>query len=327
VLGGCPGTTIIPKSIDTKSFGSTTMAACAELVEVHRRAGDCGSVFSVREKFEFGQGALDGTVCACCPEEGMLGDMIHGDLTLEDRDGWSVYRLGGGGGGGGGGDGGGGDGGDASGDGEAAASGGGSSVYPWTIGLTADLGQTEVSLANAELLRTRLQGSGSLVLLAGDLSYADGFYSRWDSYARLMQPLAATVPVMSCGGNHEVGTAEAWVSYNTRYPMPYRSSGSPSNLWWSRAVGPLHLISLSSYAATEAGSLQHAWLVRDLAAVDRAATPWLVVMMHAPWYNSNSGHAGEAELMRRDMEPLLFEAGVDLVLSGQTTLRNNRDAH
>jgi len=146
-----------------------------------------------------------------------------------------------------------------------------------------------VSLANAELLRTRLQGSGSLVLLAGDLSYADGFYSRWDSYARLMQPLAATVPVMSCGGNHEVGTAEAWVSYNTRYPMPYRSSGSPSNLWWSRAVGPLHLISLSSYAATEAGSLQHAWLVRDLAAVDRAATPWLVVMMHAPWYNSNSG--------------------------------------
>ena len=39
------------------------------------------------------------------------------------------------------------------------------------------------------------------------------------------------------------------------------------------------------------------------------------------------GHAGEAELMRRDMEPLLFEAGVDLVLSGQTTLRNNRDAH
>ena len=50
---------------------------------------------------------------------------------------------GGGGGGaaaGGGGDGGG-DGGDTSGDGEAAASGGGSSVYPWTIGLTADLGQ------------------------------------------------------------------------------------------------------------------------------------------------------------------------------------------
>ena len=41
----------------------------------------------------------------------------------------------------------------------------------------------------------------------------------------------------------------------------------------------------------QAGSLQHAWLRRDLAAIDRAATPWVIVMMHAPWYNSNSGDA------------------------------------
>jgi len=32
-------------------------------------------------------------------------------------------------------------------------------------------------------------------------------------------------------------------------------------------------------------------------------------MMHAPWYNSNSGHLGEAELMRRHMEPLFYEYG------------------
>ena len=41
-----------------------------------------------------------------------------------------------------------------------------------------------------------------------------------------------------------------------------------------------------------------------------------VVMMHAPWYNSNSGHRAEAELMRQDMEELLYSYGVDLVLSG-----------
>ena len=29
--------------------------------------------------------------------------------------------------------------------------------------------------------------------------------------------------------------------------------------------------------------------------------------------------------MRRDMEPLLFEAGVDLVLSGQTTLQKQKN--
>jgi len=98
--------------------------------------------------------------------------------------------------------------------------------------------------------------------------------------------------------------------------MPSESSGSVSNLWWSRDIGPVHIIALCSYAATAAGSLQYEWLASDLAAVDRQSTPWLLVMMHAPWYNSNSGHIAEAELMRRDMEPLLFQYGVDVVLSG-----------
>ena len=39
-------------------------------------------------------------------------------------------------------------------------------------------------------------------------------------------------------------------------------------------------------------------------------------MMHAPWYNSNAGHQGESELMRRHMEGLLYAHRVDIVLSG-----------
>ena len=35
---------------------------------------------------------------------------------------------------------------------------------------------------------------------------------------------------MSTGGNHELSNTEAWVSYNARYPMPYRQSGSVSSL-------------------------------------------------------------------------------------------------
>ena len=192
-------------------------------------------------------------------------------------------------------------------------------AYPYTVGLTADLGQTQASRANVEVLRARLTGGearGSVVLLGGDLSYADGYYSRWDSWARMMQPLAASVPILTTGGNHEIGAGEAWVSYNARYPMPHASSNSPSNLWWSRDVGPIHVISVCSYAATAPGSLQHSWLARDLRGIDRASTPWVVVMMHAPWYNSNSGHVGEAELMRRDMEGMLYNHSVDLVLSG-----------
>ena len=39
-------------------------------------------------------------------------------------------------------------------------------------------------------------------------------------------------------------------------------------------------------------------------------------MMHAPWYNTNTGHWKESEFMRNDMETLLYQYGVDLVLSG-----------
>ena len=91
------------------------------------------------------------------------------------------------------------------------------------------------------------------------------------------------VPIMTTGGNHEISSAEGWVSYNVRYPMPFRQSGSVSNLWWSRDVGPAHVVALCSYAATDAASLQYKWLARDLARLNRTRTPWLIVMMHAPW--------------------------------------------
>ena len=98
--------------------------------------------------------------------------------------------------------------------------------------------------------------------------------------------------------------------------MPHIASASPSNLWWSRDVGPVHIISLCSYTASTPGSLQHRWLVRDLAAIERGRTPWVIVMLHVPWYHSNSVHREESEGMRRDFEPLLYTAGVDLIIGG-----------
>ena len=131
-----------------------------------------------------------------------------------------------------------------------------------------------------------------------------------------MEPLASAIPVMVAGGDHEVFETEEWVAYNARYPMPFQTSGSDTNLWWSRNVGPVHVTTLCSYAATGVGSIQYNWLEADLSAVDRARTPWLLVMMHVPWYNSNTHHTGEAELMRLAMEPLLYTYGVDMVVTG-----------
>jgi hypothetical protein len=122
--------------------------------------------------------------------------------------------------------------------------------------------------------------------------------------------------VLTCAGNHEVGSSEQWLSYNARWRMPAAQSGSSDNTYWAIEVGPIFVLALNSYAPTEPGSLQFEWARAALARVDRARTPWLVVMMHAPFYCSNSGHVEETRLMRRDMERLLYDAGADVVLNG-----------
>ena len=130
------------------------------------------------------------------------------------------------------------------------------------------------------------------------------------------------------GGNHEIGSSEAWLHYMHRWPTPYREARSTSPLYWSVDVGPAHVVALNSYDhfVNDGDRLQRRWLEDDLSSVDRSATPWLIVMMHAPFYNSNQAHALEAELMRLAYEPLLLKYGVDVVLSGHVHAYERSDA-
>lgn len=50
--------------------------------------------------------------------------------------------------------------------------------------------------------------------------------------------------------------------------------------------------------------------------VDRKKTPWLVVVMHTPWYSTNKAHDGDGEKMRKALESLLYRAQVDVVFAG-----------
>ena len=59
-----------------------------------------------------------------------------------------------------------------------------------------------------------------------------------------------------------------------------------------------------------------AWLAADLAkaaaAEQRALVPWIVVCAHVPMYSSD----GNTPELIKDVEPLMFEFGVDLYLAG-----------
>ena len=59
---------------------------------------------------------------------------------------------------------------------------------------------------------------------------------------------------------------------------------------------------------------QKSWLASDLAAVNRSATPWIIVTGHRPFYTSREH--GATAWMLAEFEPLFQQWGVDLVLGG-----------
>ncbi|KAL1549302.1 hypothetical protein AAHA92_17425 [Salvia divinorum] len=194
------------------------------------------------------------------------------------------------------------------------------SVLPIEFAVAGDLGQTEWT-------RSTLQGIGKtdydVLLLAGDLSYADMNQKYWDSFGQLVQALSSERPWMVTQGNHEVEAipvfhGEKFTAYNARWVMPFAESGSISNLYYSFEAGGVHVVMLGSYTDFKPDSEQYRWVQADLGKVDRRRTPWVICVVHAPWYNSNEAHQGEYESsgMKEAMEELLFAAHVDLVFAG-----------
>ncbi|GBG72812.1 hypothetical protein CBR_g12379 [Chara braunii] len=188
---------------------------------------------------------------------------------------------------------------------------------PIKFGLLGDLGQTAWSASTlGHMKKTPLD----MVLFAGDLSYADAYQPRWDTWGRLIEPSASSIPWMVVEGNHDqerlFGFEPEFKAYNARWQMPYKESGSDSNLYYSFEVAGAHIIMLNSFTDFKENSTLYSWLKGDLGRVDRQRTPWLIVLFHSPWYNSNYAHKNDGEEMRKAIEDLLYSAKVDLVFTG-----------
>ncbi|XVF76230.1 hypothetical protein PTKIN_Ptkin13bG0249500 [Pterospermum kingtungense] len=191
---------------------------------------------------------------------------------------------------------------------------------PIKFAVVGDLGQTEWTKTTLQHIG---QSNCDMLLLPGDLSYADFDQPLWDSFGRLVEPLASQRPWMVTQGNHEVEKipvihSKPFTAYNARWHMPFEESGSTSNLYYSFDVAGVHVIMLGSYTDFDPDSDQFKWLQADLGKINRGKTPWIVAIIHAPWYNTNSAHQGEPESddMKQSMEELLYKARVDVVFAG-----------
>ncbi|ESR38829.1 hypothetical protein CICLE_v10027113mg [Citrus x clementina] len=195
---------------------------------------------------------------------------------------------------------------------------------PYTFGIIGDLGQTYDSNQTFEHYVSNPKGQA--VLFVGDLSYADDHPQhdnrRWDSWGRFVEKSTAYQAWIWVPGNHEldyapeIGENVPFKPYTHRYHVPYRASQSTSPLWFSIKHASAYIIVLSSYSAYGKYTPQYAWLEKELPKVNRAETPWLIVLLHSPWYNSNSYHYMEGESMRVAFESWFVQHKVDLVVAG-----------
>ncbi|CAL5354930.1 unnamed protein product [Camellia sinensis] len=196
---------------------------------------------------------------------------------------------------------------------------------PYTFGLIGDLGQSydsNMTLTHYALNPTK----GKTMLFMGDLSYADNYPNhdnvRWDTWGRFTERSAAYQPWIWTAGNHEIdfapeiGETKPFKPYTHRYRVPYKASNSTAPFWYSIKRASAYIIVLSSYSAYGKYTPQYKWLEAELPKVSRSETPWLIVLMHAPWYNSYNYHYMEGETMRVMYEPWFVKYKVDVVFAG-----------
>ncbi|KAK8954052.1 Purple acid phosphatase 10 [Platanthera zijinensis] len=196
---------------------------------------------------------------------------------------------------------------------------------PYTFGVIGDLGQTY----DSNMTLTHYQKNpkvGQTILYVGDLSYADDYpyhdNVRWDTWGRFTERSTAYQPWIWTTGNHEIDFAPElketmpFKPYTHRYYVPYKASGSTTPFWYSIKRASAYIIVLSSYSAYGTYTPQNNWLLEELPKVNRSETPWLIVLMHSPWYNSYDYHYMEGESMRVMFEALFVKYKVDIVFSG-----------
>ena len=175
----------------------------------------------------------------------------------------------------------------------------------------ADHGMSEEGLQVSDALIA--DGEAQMVTISGDISYANGDQSMWDDYFDIQQASMVGIPWMTAVGNHEDETGRGFEAYEHRLDADGVVEVEP--FWYSRDVPGVHLVFMSTEHAFDSSSSQYGWLASDLASVDRALTPFVVVLGHKPMYSSNSYHGSEVDL-RDALEALYVEHGVDLVIAG-----------
>ena len=98
------------------------------------------------------------------------------------------------------------------------------------------------------------------------------------------------------------------------YPLPYEYGNS----YYSWKYGGVHFIMVNAYASMEQGSKQQRFIKKELQSVKRDITPWVIVVIHTPIYNTFGLHRADPQIVaaKENLEPLFVQYKVNLIFAG-----------
>ena len=98
------------------------------------------------------------------------------------------------------------------------------------------------------------------------------------------------------------------------YPLPYEYGNS----YYSWKYASAHFIMVNAYASMDPGSQQRHFIETELQRVNRNVTPWVIVVIHTPLYNTFGLHLNDPQILaaKEHLEPLFVQYRVNIVFSG-----------
>lgn len=161
-----------------------------------------------------------------------------------------------------------------------------------------------------------------ICLHGGDIVDNGAKHTMWEKVTSHNRGLFTSVPMLPVTGNHDHVTEKDGVLH------PYFNIQSPADkeealIYYSFDAGEVHFTMLSSgdYDYTERHGLKEAqieWAKRDLTSTDKK---WKVVLIHTPLYSpgkygSHPRNSSQPEALRRQLNGIFAETGVDIVFCG-----------
>eukprot|EP01083_Nonionella_stella_P115006 340545_1 len=227
----------------------------------------------------------------------------------------------------------------------------GSTPKPFGFIMYGDQGTTTASFQHIEAVQKEIDNDRDmmkLVLHIGDLSYAWGNGYNWDKWGNMISSVATSVPYMISIGNHEYchlsppndggpdvsgapgdGYHPSWGNFHDDssgecgVPSYHRfdaeiGENSNSIFWYSFNYESVHFIVLSSEHNYSKNTRGYNFLMNDLKDINHTVTPWTIVNIHRPLYQSeiyNDDNIVDDHLLQL-LEPMFYEYDVDVVLAG-----------